>query len=171
MKALGKNAGILRYALNDTPLWPPSSRASEMMEGENVYCLIITFMIQRYLPTVEWPSYHRLLDWSVAQWKDLWTQAFFNLKRFLGLARNDGVGLMNSIGKCRISKKVKALRRPAEASQRSGKNLSIAITVLKHLVIARRHDEAISFMRFFDRDCFSRWKICWSNDGFFEGMH
>jgi len=39
MKALGKNAGILRYALNDTPLWPPSSRASEMMEGENVYCL------------------------------------------------------------------------------------------------------------------------------------
>jgi len=53
---------------------------------------------------------------------------------------------MNSIGKCRISKKVKALRRPAEASLRSGKHPpSLAITIIKHLVIARRHDEAISF--------------------------
>jgi len=52
---------------------------------------------------------------------------------------------MNSIGKCRISKKVKALRRPAEASQVQRKPLSLAITFLQHLVIARRHDEAISF--------------------------
>jgi hypothetical protein len=44
-----------------------------------------------------------------------------------------------------IKKKKIALRRPAEASQRSGKSLSVAITVLKHLVIARRYDEAISF--------------------------
>ena len=34
-----QNAGILRYALNDTALWPPRYPASEMMEGENVYCL------------------------------------------------------------------------------------------------------------------------------------
>jgi hypothetical protein len=52
---------------------------------------------------------------------------------------------MNSIGNCRISKKVKTLRRPAEASQRSGKSLLIAITVLKHLALLRRHYEAISF--------------------------
>jgi len=36
MKAVGKNAGILRCALNDTLLWPPCYPASEMMEGENV---------------------------------------------------------------------------------------------------------------------------------------
>ena len=42
MKAVGKNAGILRCALNDTPLWPPRYPASEMMEGENVYCLTNT---------------------------------------------------------------------------------------------------------------------------------
>jgi hypothetical protein len=43
MKAVGKNAGILRCALNDneghTSLWPSCYLASEMMEGENVYCL------------------------------------------------------------------------------------------------------------------------------------
>jgi len=44
-----------------------------------------------------------------------------------------------------VKKKKKALRRPAEASQRSGTALSVAITILKHLVIARRHDKAISF--------------------------
>jgi len=32
MKTVGKNAGILRYALNDTLLWPPRYPASEMME-------------------------------------------------------------------------------------------------------------------------------------------
>jgi len=53
---------------------------------------------------------------------------------------------MNSIGKCRISKKVKAFRRQAEASLRSGKHPpSLAITIIKYFVIARRHDEAISF--------------------------
>jgi len=31
-----QNAGIFRYALNDTQLWPPRYPASEMMEGENV---------------------------------------------------------------------------------------------------------------------------------------
>ena len=36
MKVVYKNAGILRCALNDTPLWPPRYPASEMMEGENV---------------------------------------------------------------------------------------------------------------------------------------
>jgi len=34
--------------------------------------------------------------------------------------------------------------QPRQA-MRSGKPLSLAITVLRHLVIARRHDEAISF--------------------------
>jgi len=47
------------------------------------------------------------------------------LKRFLGFARNEGVGLINSIGKCRISKKVKAFL-----------NISLLL---------RRHDETISF--------------------------
>jgi len=36
MKAVYKNAGILRCALNDIPLWPPCYPASEMMDGENV---------------------------------------------------------------------------------------------------------------------------------------
>jgi hypothetical protein len=31
------------------------------------------------------------------------------------------------------------------ATSRRRENLSLAITILKHLVIARRHDEAISF--------------------------
>jgi len=50
---------------------------------------------------------------------------------------------MNSIGKCRISKKIKALRQPAKASPRSGKK-PLSVTVIQHLVIERRHDEAIS---------------------------
>jgi len=38
-----QNAGIFRYALNDTPLWPPRYPASEMMEGEAVEISAFTF--------------------------------------------------------------------------------------------------------------------------------
>jgi hypothetical protein len=40
-----------------------------------------------------------------------------------------------------VKKKKRALRRPAEASLATEK----PITIITHLVIARRHDEAISF--------------------------
>ncbi len=43
LKAVAENAGILRCALNDTPLWPPCYPAWEMMEGEAVEIFALTF--------------------------------------------------------------------------------------------------------------------------------
>ena len=43
LKAVAENAGILRYALNDTPLRPPCYPAWEMMEGEAVEIFALMF--------------------------------------------------------------------------------------------------------------------------------
>ena len=65
MKVVGKNAGILRCALNDneghTLLWPSCYLASEMMEGENVKASTPIFQTTTTQGSAFCPILHRVL--------------------------------------------------------------------------------------------------------------
>ena len=72
MKAVDKNAGILRYALNDNIAM--ATLLSGLGNDGRRKPLLFNYTAHgsRVSPIqLKWPSYHRLLDCRAAQWRDL----------------------------------------------------------------------------------------------------